>query len=152
MLNIGQKAPDFTLPALGEGESLTLADMAGKKNVVLYFYPKDDTPGCTIEACDFRDNLKRLESADTVVWGVSRDDLKSHAKFAEKFSIPFPLLADVDGKVCEAYGCWVEKSMYGKKYMGIERSTFLIGKDGVLKAIWRKVKAEGHVEEVLGQL
>ncbi len=142
----GDPAPAFDLPADGGGR-LSSAALAGKPYVI-YFYPKDDTPGCTKEACGFRDNLAALGKADAVVIGVSRDSVASHDKFKKKFELPFPLAADVDGKVCEAYGAWVEKSMYGKKYMGIDRSTFVIGPDVKVKAIFRKVKVEGHVDEV----
>jgi len=127
----GKAAPAFTLPAYPEG-TIKLSQFKGEKNVVLYFYPKDDTPGCTTEACDFRDNLARIQSADTVVLGISPDDVKSHGKFAAKFELPFALLSDVDHAVCEKYGVWVEKSMYGRKYMGVQRATFLIGKNGNL--------------------
>lgn len=150
-LKIGSVAPAFTLPT-SESKMISLSEFKGKQNVVLYFYPKDDTPGCTQEACDFRDNLARLESAETVVLGISRDPLKSHDKFTQKYSLPFPLLSDEKGEVCEKYGCWKEKSMYGKKYFGIERSTFLIDKEGIIRALWRNVKVPGHVEEVLEQI
>ncbi len=131
---------------------VSLSDFKGKKNVVLYFYPKDNTPGCTQEACDFRDHLTRAQNQDTVVLGISRDSLKSHVKFSEKYQLPFPLLSDPEGEVCQKYGCWKEKSMFGKKYFGIERSTFLIDKKGMLKGIWRKVKVKGHVDEVLQKI
>lgn len=143
----GNKAPDFTLQ-VAEDTSISLKDLVGK-NVVLYFYPKDDTPGCTIEAKDFRDLIKEFDRTSTVVIGVSRDDLNSHQKFKEKFCLPFPLGADTDGSVCSDYGVWVEKSMYGKKYMGIERATFLIDGTGTIRRTWPKVKVEGHVKEVL---
>ena len=119
------------------------------KVVVLYFYPKDDTPGCTAEACAFRDALPDFSKVKAAIIGISRDSVASHAKFKTKFGLPFPLASDEDGKVCQAYGVWVEKSMYGKKYMGIERSTFLIDAKGVIRNVWRKVKVEGHAEEVL---
>jgi len=144
---VGQAAPAFTLPAHPEG-SIKLRQFKGQKNVILYFYPRDDTPGCTTEACGFRDNLAALESADTVVLGVSSDSVESHRKFAAKFGLTFPLLADEDHSVCEKYGVWVEKNMYGKKSMGIQRATFLIGKDGQVARVWPKVKVEGHVVEV----
>jgi thioredoxin-dependent peroxiredoxin len=144
---VGKKAPAFKLPA-SNGETVALADYAGK-SVVLYFYPKDDTPGCTQESCDFRDSIKKFTSRKAVVLGISPDSVKSHDKFIAKFELPFVLLADVDHAVAEKYGVWVEKSMYGRKYMGIERSTFVIGPDGVVKALFRKVKVGGHVEEVL---
>ena len=147
-LNIGDKAPEFTLESTS-GERISLADYRGK-NVVLYFYPKDDTPGCTVEACEFRDNHKQFDKADTMIFGVSPDDVKSHQKFTAKFDLSFPLLADVDKKVSEAYGVWVEKSMYGRSYMGVARTTFVIGKDGKITKIFEKVKPEGHSGEVLG--
>lgn len=150
-IEIGQKAPAFTLPE-SDWKSISLSDFEGNKNVVLYFYPKDDTPGCTKEACGFRDNISRLNDEETVVLGISKDSLKSHDKFKEKYELPFPLLSDETGKVCELYDVWKEKSMYGKKYMGIERSTFLIDKKGILQAIWREVKVEGHVDEILEKL
>ena len=146
-VEVGKKAPAFSLPA-SNGETVALKDLEGK-SVVLYFYPKDDTPGCTKEACDFRDALKKFTRKDAVVLGVSPDSVKSHDKFIAKFDLPFLLLADQDHKVTEKYGAWVEKSMYGKKYMGVERSTFVIGPDGKVKAIFRKVKVDGHVDAVL---
>lgn len=144
---VGSAAPDFTLPTQGNG-SVTLSALKGQ-NVVLYFYPKDDTPGCTIEAKDFRDLMGDFKAANTVIIGLSKDDVKSHDKFVEKFCLPFTLASDINGAVCEAYGTWVEKSMYGKKYMGIDRVTFLIGKDGKIAKTWPKVKVEGHAAEVL---
>lgn len=149
-LAAGDVAPDFTLPQNGEG-SVSLAKLRGRE-VVLFFYPKDDTSGCTTEACGFRDRYDALMKADAVVLGVSPDSVSSHDRFAAKFSLPFPLLADTDHSVAEAYGVWKERSMYGKTYMGIERSTFLIDKDGRIKRVWRKVKPEGHAEEVLEAL
>jgi peroxiredoxin Q/BCP len=146
-LEIGDKAPGFTLPADGGGK-VSLLDFKGKP-VVLYFYPKDDTPGCTAEACAFRDQLPDFSKLKTPVVGISRDSTASHDKFKTKYKLPFPLAADEDGKVCEAYGVWTEKSMYGKKYMGIERSTFLVDGKGIIRGLWRKVKVPGHVEEVL---
>lgn len=146
-LQTGAKAPAFDMPINGGG-NVSLAGLAGK-SVVLYFYPKDDTPGCTIEAKDFRDHIQEFEKAGVVVIGVSKDSIKSHEKFRDKYCLPFALASDEDGKTCEAYGVWVEKSMYGKKYMGIERATFLIDKTGTLRQIWRKVKVDGHVVEVL---
>lgn len=144
---IGKAAPAFTMPTDGGG-SVSLEALKGKK-VILYFYPKDDTPGCTKEACGFRDNLPAFGGAEAVVIGVSRDSAASHDKFKAKYELPFTLASDEDGKVCEAYGTWVQKSMYGKTYMGIERATFLIDGAGVLRREWRKVKVPGHVEEVL---
>lgn len=146
-LSVGEKAPEFSLPT-ETGEIVTLSELKGRK-VVLYFYPKDDTPGCTIEAKDFRDAIEEFKSADTAVIGVSKDSVKSHQKFSEKFCLPFSLASDENTKMCEDYGVWVEKSMYGKKYMGIERTTFLIDGKGIIRNIWRKVKVEGHVAEVL---
>ena len=143
----GAKAPFFSAPD-HSGKIVSLTDFPGK-TVILYFYPKDDTPGCTLEACSFRDEYAAFKKKGAVVIGVSPDSPKSHGKFIEKFSLPFTLLADSDHKVAEAYGVWVEKSMYGKKYMGMERSTFVIGPDGKLKAIFRKVKPAEHVTEVL---
>ncbi len=146
-LTAGATAPDFTLPTDGGG-SVTLSALRGQ-NVILYFYPKDDTPGCTTEACGFRDAMPDFAGADAVVIGVSKDSVASHDKFKTKYELPFTLAADTDGHVCEAYGVWVEKSNYGRKYMGIERTTFLIGKDGMIKRVWNKVKVNGHVAEVL---
>jgi thioredoxin-dependent peroxiredoxin len=146
-LEIGDKAPSFTLPSDG-GSKVSLKDFEGQP-VVLYFYPKDDTSGCTAEACAFRDRLPDFSKLKTAVIGVSRDDAASHDKFKTKYRLPFPLASDEDGKVCEAYGVWTEKSMYGRKYMGIERSTFLIDGKGMLRGVWRKVKVPGHVEAVL---
>ncbi|MBK5196841.1 MAG: thioredoxin-dependent thiol peroxidase [Methyloceanibacter sp.] len=146
-LEVGDKAPDFTLPADGGGK-VSLKELNGK-TVVLYFYPKDDTPGCTAEACAFRDQLPDFSKVKAAIVGISRDSVKSHDKFKKKFELPFPLASDEDGKVCEAYGTWVEKSMYGKKYMGIERATFLIDGKGVIRNIWRKVKVPGHADDVL---
>jgi peroxiredoxin Q/BCP len=146
-LEVGDKAPDFSLPA-DSGGKVSLKDLKGK-TVVLYFYPKDDTPGCTAEACAFRDQLPDFSKVKAAVVGISRDSVASHDKFKKKFTLPFPLASDEEGKVSEAYGTWVEKSMYGKKYMGIERATFLIDAKGVIRNIWRKVKVDGHAEEVL---
>lgn len=144
---INKAAPKFTLLA-DNGSMVSLSDLQGKK-VILYFYPKDDTSGCTKESCEFRDELPNFTKAKAVVIGVSKDGLASHQKFKQKYALPFTLLSDENGKVCEAYGVWVEKSMYGKKYFGIERSTFLIDEKGIVQQIWRKVKVDGHVEEVL---
>jgi peroxiredoxin Q/BCP len=144
MIETGDEAPDFTLSS-DRGDSVTLSALRGKK-VVLYFYPKDDTPGCTVQACDFRDSTPAFEKLDAVVLGVSADSVGSHAKFRDKFGLNFPLLADEDHSVCEAYGVWKEKSMYGRKFMGIERSTFLIGEDGKVLEVWRKVTPKGHAE------
>ena len=149
-LIVGAKAPAFSAPDQS-GKTVSLSNFAGKK-VVLYFYPKDDTPGCTVEACSFRDEHTAFQKKGAVVLGVSPDTAKSHAKFIEKFTLPFPLLADSDHKIAEAYGVWVEKSMYGKKYMGIERSTFVIDAQGKLSAFYRKVKPAEHTAEVLAGL
>lgn len=124
----------------------------GEGPLVLYFYPKDDTPGCTQEACDFRDSFRAFQKAGAKIVGISRDDIKKHNKFSEKYSLNFPLLADTEGKVCEKYGVWIEKNMYGKKYMGIERTTFLIDGKGTIRRIWRKVKVKDHAAEVLAAL
>lgn len=146
-VDVGSTAPAFSLPAFPEG-TIKLSEFKGKKNVVLYFYPRDNTPGCTTEACDFRDRLEQLQKGDTVVLGISTDTVKSHQKFTEKFSLNFPLLSDEDHAVAEKYGVWVEKSNYGRKYMGLERSTFLIDKRGKIAAVWRKVKVAGHAKTV----
>ena len=148
---VGAKAPGFDLPTFPEGRR-KLSQFKGKQNVVLYFYPRDDTPGCTTEACGFRDHIGKFQSAETVVLGVSTDTVPSHQKFADKFSLPFPLLADEDHEVAEKYGVWVEKNLYGKKSMGIQRATFLIDKLGKIAAVWPKVKVEGHVAEVAKKL
>jgi thioredoxin-dependent peroxiredoxin len=149
-LEPGAKAPDFTLPTDGGG-TVSLAKLKGKR-VVLYFYPKDDTSGCTAEACGFRDIFPNFRKADAVVIGVSRDSAASHDKFKKKYQLPFTLAADVEGKVTEKYGVWIEKSMYGRKYMGIERATFLIDEKGVIRNVWHKVKVTGHVDEVMQAL
>lgn len=145
-LNIGDVAPDFTLPTDGEGE-LTLSSLRGKK-VVLYFYPKDDTPGCTKESCGFNDALPQFKDMNAEIIGISKCSVAKHDKFKAKYGFEFTLVSDENSDVCEQYGTWVEKSMYGKKYMGIERSTFLIDEDGKIAALWRKVKVPGHVEAV----
>jgi peroxiredoxin Q/BCP len=149
----GSPAPNFNALAVGgdfDGQRVTLKDLKGK-TVVLYFYPKDDTPGCTTQACGLRDAWREL-AKKAVVFGVSVDSARSHAKFIEKHSLPFSLLIDEDHALVEAYGVWVEKSMYGRKYMGTERSTFIIGPDGKLRAIHRKVKPANHAEMLLGEL
>jgi peroxiredoxin Q/BCP len=148
-----QPAPDFTLPAIGSDDvvkngQLHLADLRGK-TVVLYFYPKDDTPGCTKEACSFRDANRVMQKRGIVVLGVSTDDVNSHQKFANKYQLPFPLLADTDTSISQLYDVYGEKNFLGKKYMGVNRSTFLIDKDGIVRKIWHKVKPEDHAEEVL---
>jgi peroxiredoxin Q/BCP len=140
-LNEGAKAPTFK----------ELSENKGKM-IVLYFYPKDDTPGCTTEACELRDAHKRIEARDAVVLGVSPNSAKSHEKFATKFNLPFTLVPDEDHKICEAYGVWKEKSMYGRKYMGVERTTFIIASDGTIKKIINKVKPAGHAEAVLASI
>jgi len=149
-LEEGSKAPAFTLTA-DDGTKVTLADLKGRP-VVLYFYPKDDTPGCTREACAFRDRQAELQKLGAVVLGVSPDDTASHAKFKQKYQLNFPLLADPDHKVAEKFGAWREKNMYGKKTYGIVRSTFLIGPDCVIKKVWKNVKVDGHDEAVLSAL
>ena len=146
-IEIGDKAPDFTLATDGNGK-VTLSKLRGQK-VVLYFYPKDDTTGCTAEACGFRDSFPKFGKVEAAVIGISKDSVASHDKFKKKYELPFTLASDADGKVCEAYGVWVEKSMYGRKYMGIERATFLVDEKGVVRGVWHKVKVPGHVDAVL---
>ncbi len=150
MIEEGKPAPDFSLTS-DAGETVTLADLRGKP-VVLYFYPKDNTPGCTKQACGIRDAWGEFERRGAVVLGVSPDGEKSHAKFRDKFGLPFPLLADTGHATAEAYGVWVEKSMYGKKYMGVERSTFVIDAEGNVAKVLRKVKPETHADDVLAVL
>jgi peroxiredoxin Q/BCP len=145
-----QKAPGFKLPA-SNGQTISLKDLKGK-NVVVYFYPKDDTPGCTVEACGFRDTHKEIEKLGAVVLGVSPDNLKSHDKFIQKFKLPFTLLADEEKKMAHDYGVWVEKSMYGRKYMGVARTTFLIDKNGKIARIFEKVTPKDHEKEVIEAL
>ncbi|MBI3333680.1 MAG: thioredoxin-dependent thiol peroxidase [Candidatus Omnitrophica bacterium] len=147
-LTEGGVAPDFSLPATN-GKEIRLKDFKSKQRVVLYFYPKDDTPGCTVEACGFRDKSRAIEGKGAVVFGVSPDGVASHGRFIEKFKLPFLLLADEQKQVAKDYGVWVKKSMYGKEYFGVERSTFVIGRDGRIEKIYRKVKPDGHPEEVL---
>lgn len=142
----GDAAPDFTLDT-HDGQPLTLSALRGQR-VVLYFYPKDDTTGCTTQACGFRDHLPRFDARDAVVLGVSPDSVVKHQKFRAKYDLPFTLLADVDHTVAERYGVWAEKSMYGRKYWGNERTTFLIGVDGTVERVWEKVKPAGHAEAV----
>ncbi len=149
-LKVGDKAPAFSA-ADQSGKTISLSDFTGK-TVVLYFYPKDDTPGCTKEACSFRDEFSKFQDKNVVVLGVSPDDVKSHGEFATKFNLPFSLLADTEKKMANDYGVWVEKNMYGKKSMGVERSTFVIDGAGKLQAIHRKVKAETHPVELLASL
>jgi thioredoxin-dependent peroxiredoxin len=148
MLN--STAPDFTAIA-DDGTSVTLSDFRGT-TVILYFYPKDDTSGCTAEACDFRDNMQRFAASGAVVVGVSPDSAKSHDKFRQKYDLNFALLSDETHEICERYGVWVEKSMYGRRYMGVERTTFVIAPDGTISHEWRKVKVPGHMDEILGVL
>jgi thioredoxin-dependent peroxiredoxin len=144
------RAPDFTLPA-DDGGKVKLSALRGKP-VVLYWYPKDDTPGCTKEACAFRDQKKSLAKLGAAVLGISADDVASHARFRDKYDLNFPLLADVDHKVAEKYGAWREKNMYGKKSMGIQRSTFLIDRNGQVVKVWKKVNVDGHDEEVIAAI
>lgn len=148
-LKVGGKLPAFK--GLTADGPIAAKDLKGE-NAIIYFYPKDDTPGCTIEACDFRDNLPKFKKLNAKVYGVSKDDMKSHDKFTTKYELPFTLISDEDGSICEKFGTWVEKSMYGRKYMGIERATFLVDAEGVIQHIWRNVKAKGHAEEVLKTL
>jgi peroxiredoxin Q/BCP len=149
-IEAGQVAPDFTLKS-DAGQDLRLSDLRGKP-VVLYFYPKDDTPGCTKEACAFRDRSAELQAAGAVVLGVSPDDVESHAEFRDKYSLNFPLLADLGHRVADAYGAWREKNLYGKVSMGIQRSTFVIDGTGTVRKAWKKVNVDGHDEEVLAAL
>ncbi|EKV26139.1 Thiol peroxidase, Bcp-type [Caenispirillum salinarum AK4] len=146
-LSVGDAAPDFTLPTDGGG-SVSLSALKGKP-VVLYFYPKDATPGCTTEACDFRDLEPDFSGVDAVIIGVSKDSVKKHDSFKAKQGLTFPLASDADSDVCERYGVWKEKSMYGKTFWGIERTTFLIAPDGTIAQVWPKVKVKGHAAEVL---
>ncbi|HTL47642.1 MAG TPA: thioredoxin-dependent thiol peroxidase [Verrucomicrobiae bacterium] len=150
-LKEGASAPAFNLPST-EGANIRLSDYKGKKNVVLYFYPKDDTPGCTREACDFRDNLKKIQARDAVILGVSPDSVAAHDKFRDKYKLPFTLLSDESKEMLERYGVWKEKSLYGRKYMGVERTTLIINKKGQISRIFPKVKVEGHWQEVLEAL
>lgn len=145
-LEEGKKIPAFQgVTAKGP---ITDKDIKGAVTI-LYFYPKDDTPGCTLQACGFRDNLPKFTRAKAKVYGISKDPLKSHDKFTAKYELPFTLISDEDGSICESFGTWIEKSLYGRKYMGIDRATFLIDDKGIIRRIWRKVKVSGHVEEVL---
>jgi thioredoxin-dependent peroxiredoxin len=146
----GQRAPTFTLSA-DDGSKVRLADLKGRP-VVLYFYPRDDTPGCTREACAFRDQHQRLKKLGAVVLGVSTDSVESHRKFRDKYGLNFPLLADMDHKVAEKYGAWREKNLYGKKSMGVQRSTFLIDAEGKVARVWKSVKVDGHDRQVLEAL
>jgi peroxiredoxin Q/BCP len=150
MVEKGDMAPDFTLPS-DDGSQVRLSDLRGRR-VVLYFYPKDDTSGCTVQACDIRDSLPRIEETNAVVLGVSPDPVSSHKKFKEKYGLNFPLLADTDKEVAQAYGVWKKKSMYGRAYMGIERSTFIIDEEGRVQEAWAKVKPAEHARDVLEAL
>ncbi|CQR52319.1 MULTISPECIES: thioredoxin-dependent thiol peroxidase [Paenibacillus sonchi group] len=149
-IEVGQEVPDFTLPA-STGQNISLSDYRGRK-VVLYFYPKNMTPACTQEACDFRDAGDPIARGNAVVLGISPDSLSSHAKFIEKHSLPFPLLSDEDHTVSQLFGVWQLKKLYGKEFMGIVRSTFLIDEQGILVKEWRKVRVKGHVEALLGEI
>jgi peroxiredoxin Q/BCP len=149
-LTVGDTAPDLSLPDQ-HGKPVSLKNFRGKQ-VVLYFYPKDDTPGCTKESCDFRDVESQILRAGAVIVGISLDGRESHQKFTKKFGLPFPLLSDEDAAVSKSYGVYKEKSMYGKRYWGIERTTFIIDPNGTLKAVFRKVNVEGHVDDVLTAL
>lgn len=150
MLDVGDKVPDIRLPS-STGKDVSLTDYKGKK-IVLYFYPKDDTPGCTTEACEFRDAVKTYEGLNAVIVGVSKDSLKSHDKFMAKYNLPFELLSDEDLKLMELFGVWKEKTMYGKTFLGVNRSTFLIDEKGVIVKAWRNVKVSSHVAEVLDEI
>ena len=150
-VKVGSKAPDFDVPS-SAGKNITLKEFKGKKRVVLYFYPKDDTPGCTVEACGFRDRFREIEKQDAVILGVSPDGDKAHQKFITKFKLPFTLLSDEDKELCKAYGVWAKKSMYGKEYMGVARTTFIINKAGEITQIFEKVKTDIHNDEVLEAL
>lgn len=147
-IEVGATAPKFDLLSLNN-KHVKLSDFKGKKNVILYFYPKDSTPGCTREACDFRDAVDEINSNNSVVLGISFDDSVSHKKFSDKYQLPFPLLCDLEKKVANDYGVYVEKTMFGKKEMGIVRSTFIIDNKGIIQKIYRKVKVDGHKDEVL---
>jgi peroxiredoxin Q/BCP len=147
MTEIGKKAPTFTLPRDG-GETVSLSDFKGK-NLVIFFYPRDNTSGCTTEAIGFTAKLPEFEAAGTAVIGVSKDSVKSHEKFRDKQALKMPLLSDAEGEMCEDFGVWKDKKLYGKTYKGIERSTFLIDGEGIIRQVWRKVRVPGHVEDVL---
>jgi thioredoxin-dependent peroxiredoxin len=149
-LTTGSAAPDFTLP-VDDGGTLSLSSLKGQR-VIVYFYPKDDTPGCTKEACGFNEALQSFKTLNARVIGISKDSVSRHEKFKAKYGLNFTLASDGDGQVCEAYGTWIEKSLYGRKYMGIDRATFLIDEDGIIAALWRGVKVSGHVEAVSAAL
>ncbi len=148
-LAVGHKAPAFSA-STDSGGNISLKDLKGRP-FVLYFYPKDDTPGCTKEACDFRDNMSQFKKMGITVLGISKDTPAKHDKFKDKYDLPFTLISDEDGKICESWETWIEKSMYGRKYMGIERATFLIDSKGIIQALWRKVSVTDHVKEVLAE-
>jgi peroxiredoxin Q/BCP len=150
LLEVGDRAPEFKTTDQ-DGESVSLKDFRGRK-IVLYFYPKDDTPGCTKEACGFRDDYSKFRKRKIEVFGVSVDDEKSHKKFAEKYDLPFRLLADTDKKIVKDYGVWGEKSLYGRKFMGIHRVTYVIDEKGKVAAVWPKVKSDGHADEILASV
>ena len=150
ILEVGNMAPDFEADIDGD-ETIRLSDLRGKK-VVIYFYPKDNTPGCTKESCGFRDSYADFIAEDCVILGVSRDNVRSHDNFRSNYDLPFRLVSDLDGGICESYSVWVQKKNYGREYMGIERSTFLIDSDGVIRSIWRNVRVNGHVDIVLESL
>lgn len=151
MIAAGDQAPAVAVPC-DSGKVLDLAQYRGKRNVVLYFYPKDNTPGCTKESVNFQADLKKIQALDSEVVGVSPDSVESHQRFKQKYGFEFPLLADVDKQVCQSFGVWVQKSMFGKKYMGVQRATFIIGKDGIVKKVWPKVSVSKHAEEVIAAL
>lgn len=151
MIAEGDTAPAVAGPG-DDGKALDLADYRGKRNVVLYFYPKDNTPGCTKESVNFQAELEKIHALDGEVVGVSPDSVESHQRFKEKYGLSFPLLADVDKSVCQSFGVWVQKSMFGKKYYGVQRATFIISKDGIVKKVWPKVSVSGHAEEVIAAL
>lgn len=147
-VKVGQEAPDFELTA-NNGRTVSLSDYSGEKNIVLYFYPKDDTSGCTTEACEFRDKMDELYQRDTVILGVSPDGLAAHQRFVAKYDLPFLLLSDESKKICQKYGVWAEKMMSGRKYMGVARTTFVISKNGKVVKTFENVKPKGHSEEIL---
>lgn len=149
-LKNGDKAPDFTLIG-DDGKKFSLNDFRGKK-LILYFYPKDNTSGCTAQACSFRDNIKMFQKKNAFIIGISKDNIESHKKFRTKYNLPFNLLSDSDGYVIEKFGVWKEKTLYGKKYFGIERTTFIIDENGIIKDIFRKVNVKNHIEEVLSRI
>lgn len=150
-LTVGDQAPDFTLPTDQDQQTMTLSQLRGQK-VVLYFYPKDNTPGCTKEACDFRDQFAHFQQQAIQVFGISKDTAKKHQRFKQQYQLPFTLLVDANADVCESYGVVNKKSFFGKTFLGIQRSTFLIDEAGIIRAIWRGVKVSGHVEQVLNAI